>query len=72
MPRVAEGEGKIHPSKSTARQGVFDGGLDVSAVRLSTNDGLGFLERLAGETDEHRRHGTNAEPAYQLLVGEGR
>lgn len=43
-----------------ARQGPFDGGFDAPAVRLSTDDGLSFLERLAGETDEHRRHGIRA------------
>ncbi len=31
-----------------ARQGLFDGGFNAPVVRLSTDDGLGFLERLAG------------------------
>ena len=53
-----------------ARQGLFDGGVDAPVVRLSTDDGLGFLEWLAGETNEHCRHGTHVEPVRQLLGGE--
>jgi hypothetical protein len=60
MSWATEEERKMYPSRSMARQGPFDGGFDAPAVRLSTDDGLSFLERLAGETDEHRRHGIRA------------